>query len=109
MVKGPPAYYKGSQGDIIVVNSPDASGEVLQRIARRVREERTRQHLTQEVVAGRARLAVRHFQKVEAGEVNLTVESLARIAGALGVDVVDLVWGDNRSQAPREGLIDHRP
>jgi hypothetical protein len=33
----------------------------------------------------------RHWQKIEAGEVNATLQTLVRIADALHVDPVDLV------------------
>jgi hypothetical protein len=41
--------------------------------------------------AHRARLHGRHWQKVEAGEVNVTLSTLSRIADALGVSVADLL------------------
>ncbi|MEK7214476.1 MAG: helix-turn-helix transcriptional regulator [Chloroflexota bacterium] len=78
-----------------MIEGSTEGGVVLQRIARRVREMRTRQHLTQEAVAAGARLAVRHLQKVEAGEVNITVRSLVRIASALDVDVSELLRPDD--------------
>lgn len=78
-----------------MAESFDDGNAILGRIARRVREIRTDRHLTQESVAGSARLAIRHFQKVEAGEVNVTVRSLVRIASALEVDVSELLRTDH--------------
>lgn len=68
----------------------DGGAEALERVARRVRALRVEQRLSQETVAHNAGLALRHFQKVEAGEVNLTVRSLAKIAQALSVDIARL-------------------
>jgi transcriptional regulator with XRE-family HTH domain len=44
-----------------------------------------------EECADRARLHGRHWQKVEAGEVNATLATLQRIADALGVSVAELL------------------
>ena len=41
--------------------------------------------------AERAHLHGRHWQKVEAGEVNATLATLLRIADVLGVTVAELV------------------
>lgn len=62
-----------------------------QRVAWRVRDFRLSRNLTQEAVAARAGLAPRHLQKVEAGEVNITLLTLVKIAVALGVDVDELL------------------
>lgn len=64
---------------------------IRQRLAHHVRRLRASRGLTQEAVAHRAGLVLRHFQKIEAGEVNITLGSLAKIATALEVDVVELL------------------
>jgi len=64
------------------------------RIARRVRDLRLSHQMTQEAVAHRAGLALRHFQKVEAGEVNLTIATLVKLAIALDVDTSALLRRD---------------
>ena len=64
---------------------------IRQRLARRMRELRAGQGLTQEATAHRAGLIVRHFQKIEAGQVNITLRSLAKLAAALDVDVGELL------------------
>lgn len=69
---------------------------VRKRIAYRLRQLRSDQGLTQEVVAGRSGLALRHLQKIEAAQVNLTIESLTRVAEALGVDPEDLLSDDDQ-------------
>jgi transcriptional regulator with XRE-family HTH domain len=50
---------------------------------RRLREDRG---LTQEQLANAAGLAARHVQKIEAGEVNVTLRTLVCLGTALGVD-----------------------
>ncbi len=67
--------------------------EILNRIAWHVRSLRSSKGLTQEAVAHRAGLVLRHFQKIEAAEVNVTIDSLIKVAGALDVDVSVLLQG----------------
>jgi transcriptional regulator with XRE-family HTH domain len=64
------------------------SHEVLlqRRVASRVRHLRLARGLTQEALAARAGIAVRHVQKIEAGEINTTLRTIARLALALEVD-----------------------
>lgn len=64
---------------------------ILNRIARHVRSLRSSKGLTQEAVAHRAGLVLRHYQKIEAAEVNVTIDSLVKVAGALDVDVSALL------------------
>lgn len=55
------------------------------RVAENVRQVRLAKSMTQETLSAEAMLAPRHLQKIEAGEVNVTLKTLAAIAGALGV------------------------
>lgn len=65
---------------------------VLQRrVARNVRRLRLAAGMTLEVAAERADLHVRHWQKIEAALMNLTIGTLARLATALGCDVPALL------------------
>lgn len=65
--------------------------DIMQRIARNTRQQRVSKSLTQEAVAASADLAVRHYQKIEAGEVNVTVYTLIKLANALEVDITELL------------------
>jgi len=68
--------------------------ETLQkRLARRVRELRRKLGLTLKVAAERAALHWRHWQKIEAGEANVTLDTLRRLGEVLGVDGSDLLVG----------------
>jgi transcriptional regulator with XRE-family HTH domain len=62
-------------------------------LARNVRRLREQGGFTLEEVSYRAGMAWRHWQKVEAGEVNATLRTLARLADALGVTVTELASG----------------
>lgn len=52
--------------------------------------------ITAKDAAGRALLNLRHWQKVEAGELNITLKTLARLAVALEVDPRDLIGEKSR-------------
>jgi transcriptional regulator with XRE-family HTH domain len=66
--------------------------EVLrQRVRVNVRRLRQAAGLTLKAAAQRAELHWRHWQKLEAGTVNLTLVTLARVALALGVDPTTLL------------------
>lgn len=62
----------------------------LDSIGRRVAELRKERRWSQAVLAERMKLSAKYVQRIEAGRENLTVESLLRLADALGVDVVAL-------------------
>lgn len=64
---------------------------LLEALATRVRVLRREQGLTQEQLADRAGLNPRHVQKVEAGELNVTISTLSALALALGVTITDLI------------------
>jgi len=60
--------------------------DIRRRTRRHVRKLREGQSLTQRDAAARVGMGRRHWQKVEGGETNLTLETLARLSVALGVD-----------------------
>ena len=68
----------------------DQFQQVRRRVAMQVRRLRMVKGLTQEAVAAGAGLAPRHFQKIEAAEVNVTLDTLVKVADALDVDVSEL-------------------
>jgi transcriptional regulator with XRE-family HTH domain len=57
-----------------------------QKLAANSRRLREQAELTLEEAAHRAGIHWRHWQKIESGEVNLTLASLARVADALHVE-----------------------
>lgn len=62
---------------------------VLEALGRRIGEERAACELTQAKLAERLEVSVRYLQRVEAGEENLTVDTLVKFARALKVAVGD--------------------
>ena len=64
---------------------PDASA-LLRRIATNVRATRQKLGLSQKGAAEAAEMHWRHWQKVEAAEVNVTAETLVRLGAALRTD-----------------------
>ena len=59
-------------------------------VGRRIAELRVVRGLTQEALAEATGFYTRYIQTIESGEVNLTLDSLARLATALKVPVGDL-------------------
>lgn len=60
-------------------------------IAKRVRARRAELDLSQEGLAEKAELDVRHIQKIEAAESNATLETLCKVATALKMSLSELV------------------
>src|SRR5262245_22985169 len=83
--------------------------EILRnRLRENVRARRNAASLTLKKASERAEMHWRHWQKIEAGQVNLTVQTLVRIAGVLGVDPADLLHepasrAGNSNGAPSNG------
>lgn len=59
-------------------------------VTRRIGEVRRAKGVTQEELAARLGMAVRGFQRIEAGQ-NITLHTLARIANALKVEPGELL------------------
>jgi transcriptional regulator with XRE-family HTH domain len=71
---------------------PKISQEVLrERLAVKVRALRTKLGLTLKVASARAEMHWRHWQKIEAGEVNVTLQTLIRLGLSLDADPADLI------------------
>ncbi len=65
--------------------------ELRRRLATNVRTARKAAGLTLKVAAERAEMHWRHWQKVEASTVNITLQTLVRIGEALDIDPSDLI------------------
>lgn len=59
-------------------------------LAGNVRRLREKKGWTQEEAADAMEIATRHYQKIEAGDVNVTVATLVRVAKAFGIDIKSL-------------------
>jgi transcriptional regulator with XRE-family HTH domain len=66
---------------------------VFRELGVRVRSARERVGLTQEEAAARTGIDYKRYQRLEAGSVNATVRTLARVAEAFGVDVWKMLCG----------------
>lgn len=64
---------------------PQGQMNMLKTIGRNVRYYRLLNDLTQERLAHLSGINVRHLQKIEAGEVNLTIRTIHRLCEALGI------------------------
>jgi len=68
--------------------------KIRYRLGLNVKKLRNAKGLTQEKLALQAEMGWRHLQKIEAGEVNVTLLTLAQLAKALGVDPATLLSQD---------------
>ena len=64
-----------------------SQSEAQSLLAGNVRRLRENLKWTQEQAAEASEVAVRHFQKIEAGDVNVTVATLVRVAKAFRVSI----------------------
>jgi transcriptional regulator with XRE-family HTH domain len=69
-------------------------------VARLITEERTQQGVSQEQLAERLGMATRNYQRIESGRQNLTLETIERIADALGVPSRSLLDGGSGVRLP---------
>ena len=69
----------------------DRNHPVVQWVAANIRKGRVRKGLTIGQLAEAAGLSMRYLQVVERGETNVTVDTLARVADALGVSYAMLL------------------
>jgi transcriptional regulator with XRE-family HTH domain len=92
-----------------MVNRAITEEVIRTRLRANVRSLRNAAALTLKKASERAEMHWRHWQKIEAGQVNLTVQTLVRIASVLEVDPADLLHEPKRplepapqADAPRE-------
>jgi transcriptional regulator with XRE-family HTH domain len=70
---------------------PAVENGLRRALALNVRRVREASGLSLHTAAERAELHWRHWQKIEAGEANATINTVAKIAAALDVDPLDLL------------------
>ncbi len=61
-----------------------------------IRQARSATGLTQEAAAAAAGIDFKRWQRIEAGQVNATIKTLARVAEAVNVDFWDLFCKDHQ-------------
>src|SRR6266699_2051165 len=93
--------------------SPEA--DFLLSLGKRVRELRSRRGMTRKMVAREADVSERHLAQLEAGEGNVSIVLLRRIAAALNVSLVELFTLESQETSEKqliqrflERLPDHR-
>lgn len=74
-------------------------------IGRRVKESRIQKHMSQETLAELIDLSVTYISHIETAKKQASLESLVRIADALGVTVDNLLNG-NQANDPTEYIAD---
>lgn len=67
---------------------------VLRDLGRRIKELRVEAELTQEDAADRAGIDPKRWQRIEAGDANVTVKTLVRVAAALRVSFWKLMGAE---------------
>lgn len=70
---------------------PSTHRATVKALRANLRRRRNELGITQEVAAERMQIAARHYQKIEAGELNLTLRTLCKLADALRTQPADLV------------------
>src|ERR1700741_2624974 len=94
---------------------PAPDSDFLVSLGRRVRQARTRRGMTRKMAAHQADVSERHLAQLEAGEGNVSIVLLRRIAAALSVSLVELFAPDVEKPAEKrviqrflERLPNHR-
>ena len=70
---------------------PPTDAELIRAVALRIRELRERRGITQATVAEKIATAEQNYRRIESGRQNLTLETIWRIADALGVSAWELL------------------
>lgn len=76
-----------------------SAGNAKRQLGRRIADLRSTCGITQEELSQESEVDVRYLQRIEAGEKNVTIETLVRIANVLRVQIVDLFTKLDRSAA----------
>lgn len=79
---------------------PPRLQRLLRDVGRRASELRVGRGLTQQALADKLQVGVKYVQRVEAGGYNLTLESLLKLATALGAEPAALL-AEPRTTSPR--------
>jgi transcriptional regulator with XRE-family HTH domain len=74
-----------------MTSAPVTSADLRRRLAANTRRWRLARTLTIKKAAARTEMHWRHWQKVEAGHTNATLETVVKVADALNVDPAELL------------------
>lgn len=67
-------------------------------VSRNIKKYRIQRHQSQEELAYKSKISAAHLSKIERGDHNITITTLARVAEALQVDLNVLLDGSNQEQ-----------
>ena len=84
---------------------PDPARAIRTRVARTIQRLRQQRGLSQERLAELAGKSTKHIGEIERGRANVKLDTLARIAAALAVDVADLFPHRDKRRADALALI----
>ena len=84
------------------MKSAKLSQELRKRLSQNLTRLRSAQGLSRAGLAARAAVHLRHLEKIEAGEVNVTIDTITRLARGLGVDSHELLAKAPKGRRPRE-------
>jgi XRE family transcriptional regulator, aerobic/anaerobic benzoate catabolism transcriptional regulator len=91
------------------MRSAPSARDFLASLGKRVRELRNRRGMIRRVLAQQADVSERHLAQLEAGDGNISVLLLLRIAGALGVSLLELFSPEEAAgqlaEMPREKIL----
>jgi XRE family aerobic/anaerobic benzoate catabolism transcriptional regulator len=87
-------------------DAPTPDGDFLLFLGKRVRQFRSRRGMTRKMVAQEANVSERHLAQLEAGEGNVSIVLLRRIAAALNVSLVEMFAPE--VEEPAEKLLIQR-
>jgi transcriptional regulator with XRE-family HTH domain len=86
----------------MMLSAGEGMADLQREFGRRLRELRTRSGLTQQQLAGRAKMDYKYIGALERGERNPTLFNIDRVAHALGVASGDLLSGKIKAAPPGE-------
>lgn len=87
---------------------PAPEGDFLLFLGKRVRQVRNRRAMTRKAAAREADVSERHLAQLEAGEGNVSIVLLRRIAAALNISLVELFAPEAEEQEPVEKRLIQR-
>lgn len=85
-----------------------ADAQFLAAVGRRIRELRARRGMTRKALAREAKVSERYLGQVEAGDGNVSIMLLRRIAAALNVSLVDIFTSDYTAEKQLIARLLHR-
>lgn len=87
-------YYRGER-----------MSDIAKQLGQRIRELRTKQHMSQEELSFKAGISPAHLGQIERALKNPTIDTIAKIAAALDIPISDLFTMEAVSAAPQNTTV----